>query len=246
MTVCIAAICRDGDDRRVVLCTDTRLEHGDVGGEDGAPKIYVLGWGWVALIAGPWSGIRALARKIRYSVQALSDYPSHDAILDLIDSSIAEFRSSPAFASDQVHELILSGFNQYGPLLESVYILGDQTVVCSLSSHWAIGSGGSFARLILTNRAYKKTETVERASYFAYEAKRLSQKAQGVGPGTVVAIQFPQMKPSPTEATMLIMNEVGITHLEAIYKQHGLQRVANLDRLRRAFFVHNPKIIRRD
>jgi len=52
MTVCIAAICRDGDDKPlIVLCSDSRIDYGDQGSTNTAVKLDIFG-SWVVRANG--------------------------------------------------------------------------------------------------------------------------------------------------------------------------------------------------
>ena len=55
MTVCIAAICTDEGEHKVVLCTDTRIG-GDLGSSEAFLKEIGIGNGWYCLISGDEGG----------------------------------------------------------------------------------------------------------------------------------------------------------------------------------------------
>ena len=64
MTVCIAAICTDSGEHKIVLCTDTRIG-GDLGSSEGFLKEIAIGGGWYCLIAGDEGDILAISRLYR-------------------------------------------------------------------------------------------------------------------------------------------------------------------------------------
>src|ERR1700733_12858868 len=54
VTVCIAAICQEISDPKIVLCADTKLDGSYAGSSDGNQKIGKLAFGWVDMMAGDW------------------------------------------------------------------------------------------------------------------------------------------------------------------------------------------------
>ena len=60
MTLCIAAACLDGDDKKIVLCTDWKEEAEGIGSSETADKLKFVKAGWVALVSGEASPTEAL------------------------------------------------------------------------------------------------------------------------------------------------------------------------------------------
>jgi hypothetical protein len=52
MTLCIAATCLDGDEPKIVMCTDWRAEYPSVGSHENADKLTFIKDGWPVLLSG--------------------------------------------------------------------------------------------------------------------------------------------------------------------------------------------------
>jgi hypothetical protein len=52
MSLCIAATCSDGDDPKIVMCTDWRAEFPAIGSHENADKLSFIKDGWPVLLAG--------------------------------------------------------------------------------------------------------------------------------------------------------------------------------------------------
>lgn len=66
MTVCIGAVCSEGDDPRIVLCRDWRGEVPEVGSTDWVMKRRHLSKDWVALLAGNTARAEELCLRYEY------------------------------------------------------------------------------------------------------------------------------------------------------------------------------------
>src|SRR2546430_1171079 len=64
MTVCIAAVCHRGDPC-IVLCSDSRLDHGYLGSTNYASKFRIIGKNWCVLMAGIWEPTCELVNMMR-------------------------------------------------------------------------------------------------------------------------------------------------------------------------------------
>jgi 20S proteasome alpha/beta subunit len=51
-TICIAAVCRENSEPRIVLCSDTQMTYADIAKWEGAKKCHPIYPGWFAMIAG--------------------------------------------------------------------------------------------------------------------------------------------------------------------------------------------------
>jgi hypothetical protein len=49
----------------VVLCSDTRLDYGDLGSTNFTVKVDILGHGWSTQLAGEWSGVIHLCKVLK-------------------------------------------------------------------------------------------------------------------------------------------------------------------------------------
>jgi len=60
MSLCIAATCLDGDDPKIVMCTDWRAEFPAIGSHENADKLSFIKDGWPVLLAGEGPSEEAL------------------------------------------------------------------------------------------------------------------------------------------------------------------------------------------
>jgi 20S proteasome alpha/beta subunit len=115
-------------------------------------------------------------------------------------------------------ELIIAGFVKgQGCLL---YV--GQDAVVEWREHYCVSGSGYFeAHSILQQRGYVRTIELVEAIYLAYEAKRWSEKALGVGDkNTVLQVLYPEQSGIGAE---LVSPSIGIPFLDGLYAKFGLQ-----------------------
>lgn len=191
VTVCLAGLCRDRDGRTplFVLCSDRKLDEGELGASDMATKVFPLGYNWAAQMAGHWTTAIELARIIR--AKNLDVGPPGDRLkmFELIEGVTAGFVASPICNKDFETSLTVTGFIDGEPLILSVWIhTGGTHEVCIHQEIACTGEGGFAASLLLKHRSYNPRMGVEEACFCLYEAKRFSEIVGSVGPRTVISV----------------------------------------------------------
>ena len=96
-------------------------------------------------------------------------------------------------------------------------------VVKLAHSFCAIGSGALIATVILNCRDYHERENFSPAIYMVYEAKRFSEKADGVGPKTKFIWTAPLIDEEPTRKGIGFVSDFGLAYLEAMFQRTGLK-----------------------
>jgi len=216
MTVCIAASCKEQGKPRIVLCSDTRLDYGDLGSTNMAVKCDVLGHGWVVQMAGDWSSVRSLCSILKDRVQALTRLDSSEAARES-QKAISQFLKSPLFDLDKDSQLLLSGFDGDIPCILEVSIMQGKSKVELKDSFGTIGWGGGVATTLLTLREHNAGMPLSYVAYLTYEAKRCAEKTGFVGRFTTLMTHAPNVKDIKDRAYLRIMNNLGEAHLEAVY-----------------------------
>src|SRR5438874_6274502 len=82
-------------------------------------------------------------------------------------------------------QLILTGFIEGLPVIIRV----DNSSVQKVDSFSAVGSGEYLATAALDQRRYRAGMRAEEAVYLIYEAKRFSERAEGINENTIMFIQ---------------------------------------------------------
>ena len=113
------------------------------------------------------------------------------------------------------NELLITGFSSAGePLIAKV----DDSGVSMVEDFQAIGSGSYLATSILWEREYSSSCSESAAYYLVYEAKRFSERAEGINKTTTMVALVPRQSVS-----LLFFNDKGIAALADMYKRFGLQ-----------------------
>lgn len=229
MTVCIALICREDLQPRIIACIDSRLD-GTSGSTDRAIKFDLLGYNWIALMSGDdWPMATNLAKAIGARIQRAKRPTKVDTIFDRVGSATKDFQSSRYFTTGRRVDLIIAGFIGDEPILMYTgYDNGPYTTLCGDTA--VVGSGYQIANAFLGIRHYGPIISEREAIYIAYEAKKYSENAPGVGPGTWMTVMFPF--PEAKASGELRMNPLGhpqLDELEKTRKRLGLKRVSPED-----------------
>lgn len=245
VTVCIGAICRESNQNRIVLCSDTRIDYGDLGSTNSTCKVHVAGWGWCIQLAGGWSGALHLASLVSSGIQSLKSAPSDvSKIARKVDESSKRFMRSPFFDPSENYQVLVSGFVLDVPHLLRLSIYSGRPELSSLEPFAAIGSGHEIANAILSLREYEGSLDLEYAAYLAYEAKRCSEKTGFVGKVTTLLVQSPANQESRNRASVNIMGETGRKNLEELYQHFWrvpFDKLVSVPELPLEFFIDPTK-----
>ncbi len=121
-------------------------------------------------------------------------------------------------------ELIVAGFlpgrhQDREPVI--VKLSGEEVNICDTFA--AIGSGALLANASLMQRDYSSIATIEYATYLAYEAKRLGERAPGVGRETSIMV----MVDGPDGSTFRELFRDQIATLESLFGRFGPQPITD-------------------
>ena len=121
-------------------------------------------------------------------------------------------------------ELIVAGFlpgeNQSR---EPVIVKLSEEQVTTCDTFAAIGSGAVLAQASLMQRDYSSISTVEYATYLAYEAKRLGERAPSVGRDTYITV----MVDGANGSKLRDLLQDQLPKLENLFKQFGPQPITD-------------------
>lgn len=128
--------------------------------------------------------------------------------------------------------VLMSGFVGGKPVI----VRADSESLCVVNSFAAIGTGEFLATTLLNERQYTSGVSLAEALYLVYEAKRFSEKAEGVNRRTNMYVQFSHPREntadSPRWAHIQIVSETGLDELGKMFRQYGLQRTDDLDKVK--------------
>lgn len=240
----------------LVLCADS-LGSTDYSSTEYVSKLGSLPHGFVGMIAGPISTARemltivhqqmqaplrnipVLVKRLRRSLRIQKSRFADEHVGAQLGISYSEFRKSGKSAfPDDLHretaweirnhrsgiELLVCGF--IDGVATIVKLTEDHVTVCE--KYAAIGAGAFLAEADLMQRDYLDFAGVDYATYLAYEAKRLGERAPGVGRATgLVALLNGQ-----SGVTMDIFNVEQLPLLERKFKRFGPQPLS-ADKLKR-------------
>jgi hypothetical protein len=213
MTVCIAATCqRIGGPSNIVLCCDSRLDHGAFGSTEGADKMHFAGHGWLLMLSGVWESAKELSRSIRASFRVPPT--THSEALTAAREAARTFRASAFFSRQGTEEALVTGFVQGQPIV--LHLAGNMSV--NAAPFGAIGEGYNIATVMMNQRNYLQSMSLDEVVYIVYEAKRCSEKAAGVGKQTTLVVQSPMSVDDAEETVNLDMFGVpGLNWLDEKY-----------------------------
>jgi len=244
MTLCIAAVCQHEGSPRIVLCSDTKMDHGFAGATNKTVKFDVLGHGWSVLLAGKWDEAQWLFDRVQTAFGEMKTAPTVDDVLIAARDAGKALVIAPIYLSKK-HEtvdLILSGFVSGKAKLITVTVYKRAVEVSTTDSFCATGSGASIASVFLIQREYTPTVSLETATYLVYEAKKASEKDIGVGSVTVMMIQAPPSSIAfEDKVNIALMNDEGKNQLEEVRRRFGLQPLGDFDPFPDSFFVNLVK-----
>ena len=148
-----------------------------------------------------------------------------DTIFDRVGAATKDFQSSRYFTAGRRVDLIIAGFIGDEPvLMYTGYDSGPYTTLCGDTA--VVGSGFHIANAFLGIRHYGPMISEKEAIYIAYEAKKYSENAPGVGPKTWMTVMFPfPDAKADGEIRMNPLTTEQLDELEKTRKQLGLRAV---------------------
>lgn len=190
MTVCIALINLENREPRIIVCADTLLDGVSVSAH--ALKVELLGWSFFAMMSGDdWTMARELTKRIRERIRSQGAPSKFDILYRTVKDATAGFKSSP-FCGDATVDLIIGGFIGAEPILMKTGFYKKEPYADSVHEMAVVGSGAQIAESFLRVRGYNAHTVPWRVgAYFAYEAKKYSENARGVGQQTCFDIFVP-------------------------------------------------------
>lgn len=231
LTVCVAAICEDNGEPKIVLCADTRLDFGEHGSADGTAKMSVLWHGWCGMLAGDYAVASDFIERLKKSFQMRKkDFGSKESLRSFVVSVATKFMNGPLYGKEPV-EIIIAGFIHRKPVIVAVRM--DETAaapaVFSGKPFHAIGSGANIVNIFLGLREVSPEDSMNKMLYVVYEAKKASEKNGGVGPETRLVVIAPRPPDADAEYVMgLDVGHRGLQKLEEMRRQHNLQPITNI------------------
>jgi hypothetical protein len=219
MSTCIAAACRDeGKKPRIIICSDSRETWGYTS-SDFSVKMDVGARGWVVQWANRGDSAKEFVARLLEWFDKAEDPQTVHAAVSIVGNALAEFKSSPLYEKNCC-QLIVSGFVGNDAVI--LLIEGDKYGNLKMGrpeSFAAIGAGSTIATVLLSCRQHHYTDTVANAIHAVYEAKRLSEKADGVGPFTNLWLHSPGYTGThPPTANLVFVSVRGIETLEYSYR----------------------------
>jgi 20S proteasome alpha/beta subunit len=247
MTVCMAAACKTGDNRKIMLCADHKSSS-ILGSSETARKEVPIGSGWYCLTAGTESAILGLVRLLK--VEFNDDNNIKPETIDAtIKRVLYQRRNELVEEYSQLRfSFSYNGFIKYGKerlpteifydatqkivqieLNADLIIAGligddpeiyytDSKGIVRAASHFAvIGEGEYIAASSLLRRGQNDWTSLEKTLYNVFEAKRLSESVGSVGKRTHIAV----LEPEERRLTSLGLDK----QLESWFEKYGPQEV---------------------
>lgn len=219
----------EGESRKIFRLSDKVLVVGS-GGQSEIASIL----NDPSLLAGDGS-IRQLAEKVRENREALRKAMIENQYLKrILGTDWAAFNEACKSANGQLYKdmyvsivqfklglsFLIAGLDQEGAHL---FLVDDGTHVPvngNTSGFGMVGSGALQAQVAIARRGFKKTQSLSAAVFSAYEAKRASEFAYGVGKQTDIAIIRPN-----TPAAFLSQEAIaGLSRIYDRLKPPGLSK----------------------
>lgn len=220
MTLCIAAICREENDPRIVFCNDTLSSQGPLGSRNSTTKVDVLGNGWIVQLAGNVPIARNAIDDLRQVFSAANFHATtRNAVLDAVRNTLNPRQLIEPLAG----QLLFSGFVRRTPLLIVVTDVAGTLEIGSQETFVAVGEGDLAATILLNYREYKETLPIELALYLIYEAKRIASQVTSVGSLTIIGKQANAEGQFPAKALINFFSPLGLDALDQMFQKLGPQ-----------------------
>ena len=218
MTVCIAAACRDGNEKKIVVCTDKKLSSA-LGSAETSFKAPPLPNGWHCLTAGDEPDIHALWKlyQIRFmepeNLTAITIDASMKAPLHQRKAQLAEEYIQRRFAISYEEfmkegktrlppELFYDAFQKVTHLslkaefivtgfisnFPEIYHTDNEGIARAAYNFAVVGEGEYIAHSTLLRRSQNDFTPLHKTLYNVYEAKKLAEAIPSVGPMTYMGI----------------------------------------------------------
>ncbi|HUA19521.1 MAG TPA: hypothetical protein VMB25_12310 [Bryobacteraceae bacterium] len=243
MTVCIAVMCQLDGLPRILLCSDSRLDYGYSGATDQNIKISDIGHGWCSMFASDdWASAQHLKDHLAARWQQFPTPETKEAAYVTAKVVLEEFLTS-ALHGKSTKEVLLCGYigDPPSPMILKGLVKGKRVSLDSVPTFAVIGSGGYIAQVFLGQRNCKPTDSMEVAAYIVYEAKHYSERASGVGPGTLIGALAPPLPgTSGIPSVKAQLNKRAMSFLEDQCQKLGLRPVPALAKFPDEFFVRPP------
>lgn len=230
VTVCIAVICKQIGEYRIVLCADTRMDTSYTGSNDNTRKISPLCSGLYGLLAGDWMAARDVHNRVKAEIKS-KGIPQSETKLKEVLMRCAKAHKKSALSGTTALELMVAGFIKGVPIIcvLSIQDAASDPSVQFWPAYKAIGSGAIIAEVFLNLRDCSPHDGIDKALYVVYEAKKYSEKSVGVGPETRMRIIGP---PPPTaEAHQNLSWQVSqelLEGMEEMRSTNGIQKLTEL------------------
>lgn len=241
VTVCIAVVCQEDGNPRIVLCSDSRLDYAELGSTNTTCKLDVLGHGWCVQMAGHWSGIQEWTRILKGRIQKAPGPIASHKMAEYCQWSIGQFAKSSLYQNDQDYQLLISGFDSGNPVILKAGIYLQGTKVETAYELSAIGEGEIIGSAMLRQRQCHAGMPLSYVAYLAYEAKRASEKCGSVGHVTALAVQAPLDADDKERAGIAILNDKAAFLMESVYKHFWSVPCARVQELTPDFFIDPTK-----
>lgn len=266
MTVCIAAVCKDGEDEKIVLCTDKKLSSG-LGSTETGQKSRRIQKYWRLLTAGDEPDIEALEKLYRQRFK-----PTENRTAEKIDESIKwPLRQRKKDLSDEYtysrfnisyDDFLLRGKAQLpeedfrdairkiasininanliiaGFIDESpeIYYTDEYGSVKAAHDFAVVGEGQYIAHSVLARREQSTNSTLHETLYNVYEAKRYSEAVGSVGEETLLAVLS-------SDGTRLLSSTMLDEQLDKLYVKYGPQKLPYRFALEGILYWRDEKIL---
>ena len=258
MTICIAAICDRRDDPKIVLCSDKRLDYGQVGSAEIGKKMGYVSRHCLALLA---------ANNVTHAYELVAEYAhrfqSFDRMLTLEELCAPPRILKKRYMEQAVQmrlgmaldELKESGqrilppevYSRMWNELESIK-LECELILAAFSSgkpylfsfadggvhpdhpFAVIGSGSWVANAALCQRGCNEQMPLSEVLYYVYEAKKMSEIVNGVGKKTQITVIAGGTKEDVLERFW----ELGVDDYKMLrdwYRQFGLKKFESVAKL---------------
>lgn len=229
VTVCIAAICENNREPRIVLCADTRLDASYTGSTEGNLKIGKLACGFLSMLSGDFMAATDIHERIKAEMLSKGPPPDKTKLYNLLMRVGKSYLKSPLNVK-LTADLIVAGFIGQTAVIATLGVSDTDTPTVSFSpAYRAVGSGSSIAETLLSIRDYTTQDSVERAIYVLYEAKKYSERAAGVGPDTKLIVIAPVPASAlPEQVKLFSLTGDTIAELEEMRLINGIQKISAL------------------
>jgi hypothetical protein len=212
---------------------------GFVGATDRTRKIDLLAPGWFALKSGEHDAASELFQRLKeWFSRSWEGFSSTHGVLGCIKSAVDEFKKHSPLYGKNCCDLLIAGFVNDVPMIAIAGADAKGHLSARLAGDfYAVGSGATIAMVILGCRDYHGGLRLNDALYYVYEAKRFSEKADGVGPLTHLLWFASGLE---YRECVQFVSASGIALLEKIFRVTGLNSEVHLSLFPSDFTATQP------